>query len=603
MEMKSQDSDVNQSGRVGWGQLSSQNSRPLTVCAADAAVSEDTATGRQVDLAKYRNIGIMAHIDAGKTTTTESILYYTGKSYKIGEVHEGGATMDWMEQEQERGITITSAATTCYWREHQINIIDTPGHVDFTLEVERSLRVLDGAVAVFDGVAGVEPQSETVWRQGNKYGVPRMCFVNKMDRMGANFYNCVEMIKDQLGAVPAVLQVPIATTPTPPEADFEGVVDLVTNEAIIWSGEEMGAKFDRIPLEEADIAESIKEKAREFRAEMIELAVEQDEDALMAYLEGEEPDAETLKKCIRTGTLSGAFVPVLTGTAFKNKGVQPLLDAVVDYMPAPDDVEAIKGTSLDGETSMERISSDDEPFSALAFKIMTDPFVGTLTFCRIYSGILNAGDGVYNSVKGQRERVGCMLQMHANDRTEVKSAVAGDIIAVAGLKQTTTGETYVIKTTRSSSRRWTSRSPSFRWPSRPSRRRTRTRWARLLLGWRRRTRRSGRSTTKRTPRRSLVAWANYIWRSSSIDSRESSASRRTWARPRCLIVKPSRRRPRSTSRTRSSLVEVDSTLDARSSSRRSRARSPRTLSSRARSRAARCRRSTFPACRRASKMC
>merc|ERR1719487_1989042 len=327
--------------------------------------------------------------------------------------------MDWMEQEQERGITITSAATTCYWREHQINIIDTPGHVDFTLEVERSLRVLDGAVAVFDGVAGVEPQSETVWRQGNKYGVPRMCFVNKMDRMGANFYNCVEMIKDQLGAVPAVLQVPIATTPTPPEADFEGVVDLVTNEAIIWSGEEMGAKFDRIPIDEADIDESIKEKAAEYRAEMIELAVEQDEDALMAYLEGEEPDAETLKKCIRTGTLSGA---------------------VVDYMPAPDDVEAIKGTSLDGETAMERISSDEEPFSALAFKIMTDPFVGTLTFCRIYSGILNAGDGVYNSVKGQRERVGRMLQMHANDRTEVKSAVAGDIIAVAGLKQTTTGE-------------------------------------------------------------------------------------------------------------------------------------------------------------------
>merc|ERR1712134_169371 len=252
-------------------------------------------------------------------------------------------------------------------------------------------------------------------------GVPRMCFVNKMDRMGANFYNCVGMIKDQLGAVPAVLQVPIATTPTPPEADFEGVVDLVTNEAIIWSGEEMGAKFDRVPIADADIAEDIKEKAAEYRAEMIELAVEQDEDALMAYLEGEEPDAETLKKCLRTGTLSGAFVPVLTGTAFKNKGVQPLLDAVVDYMPAPDDVEAIKGTSLDGETSMERISSDDEPFSALAFKIMTDPFVGTLTFCRIYSGILNAGDGVYNSVKGQRERVGRMLQMHANDRTEVKS--------------------------------------------------------------------------------------------------------------------------------------------------------------------------------------
>merc|ERR1719486_1897751 len=370
------------------------SSLPMSTQAQDVDKKvASSAAQREVDLDLYRNIGIMAHIDAGKTTTTERILYYTGKSYKIGEVHEGGATMDWMEQEQER-----------------------------------SLRVLDGAVAVFDGVAGVEPQSETVWRQGNKYGVPRMCFVNKMDRMGANFYNCVEMIKDQLGAVPAVLQVPIATTPTPPEADFEGVVDLVTNEAIIWSGEEMGAKFDRIPIDDADIAQDIKDKAAEYRAEMIELAVEQDEDALMAYLEGEEPDAETLKKCLRTGTLSGAFVPVLSGTAFKNKGVQPLLDAVVDYMPAPDDVEAIKGTSLDGETAMERISSDEEPFSALAFKIMTDPFVGTLTFCRIYSGTLNAVDGVYNSVKGQRERVGRMLQMHANDRTEVKSAVAGDII-------------------------------------------------------------------------------------------------------------------------------------------------------------------------------
>merc|ERR1719424_2122275 len=325
-----------------------------------------TASGRTTDLDMYRNIGIMAHIDAGKTTTTERILFYTGKTYKIGEVHDGGATMDWMEQEQERGITITSAATTCYWNpsekgcgnvvndgEHRINIIDTPGHVDFTLEVERSLRVLDGAVAVFDGVAGVEPQSETVWRQGNKYGVPRMCFVNKMDRMGANFYNCVEMIKDQLGAVPAVLQVPIATTPTPPEADFEGVVDLVTNEAIIWSGEEMGAKFDRIPIADAPIADEIKERAAEFRAQLVELAVEQDEDALMEYLEGKDPSVETLKRCIRTGTLASAFVPVLTGTAFKNKGVQPLLDAVVDYMPAPDDVKAIKGTSLDGETQME----------------------------------------------------------------------------------------------------------------------------------------------------------------------------------------------------------------------------------------------------------
>mmetsp|Transcript_20862 Transcript_20862/g.27049 ORF Transcript_20862/g.27049 Transcript_20862/m.27049 type:complete len:765 (+) Transcript_20862:63-2357(+) len=409
-----------------------------TAAAADKSASVGK---RAVPLNMYRNIGIMAHIDAGKTTTTERILYYTGKSHKIGEVHEGGATMDWMEQEQERGITITSAATTCYWNDHQINIIDTPGHVDFTLEVERSLRVLDGAIAVFDGVAGVEPQSETVWRQANKYGVPRMCFINKMDRMGANYYKDVEMIREMLGSVPAVLQLPIATTPTPPEPDFDGVVDLVTMEAIIWSGEEMGAKFERIPLDQADIADDIKEKATKFRADLVELAVEQDEDALMAYLEGEEPDIATLKKCIRTGTLANAFVPVLCGTAFKNKGVQPLLDAVIDYMPAPDDVEAIKGTTLDGETAIERKSSDDEPFSALAFKIMTDPFVGTLTFCRIYSGVLTAGSTVFNSVKGDRERVGRMLQMHANDRTEVKEARAGDIIAVAGLKQTTTGET------------------------------------------------------------------------------------------------------------------------------------------------------------------
>merc|ERR1719181_2236843 len=387
----------------------------------------------------------MAHIDAGKTTTTERILYYTGKSYKIGEVHEGGAVMDWMDQERERGITITSAATTCEWDDHRINIIDTPGHVDFTLEVERSLRVLDGAVAVFDGVAGVEPQTETVWRQANKYNVPRMCFVNKMDRMGANFQNAVDGIRSQLDSVPAVVQLPIATQPTPPEADFEGVIDLVKMNAVIWSGEEMGAAFEEIPVDDAPISDELKAQAKEARAELIELAVEQDEDALMAYLEGEEPSVETLRACIRKGALDSSFVPVLTGTAFKNKGVQPLLDAVIDYTPAPTEVEAIKGTSLDGETAMERVSSDDEPFSALAFKIMTDPFVGTLTFCRIYSGTLNAGDGVYNSVKGQRERVGRMLQMHANDRTEIKSAVAGDIIAVAGLKQTTTGETLCDK--------------------------------------------------------------------------------------------------------------------------------------------------------------
>merc|ERR1719310_2368070 len=396
-----------------------------------------TTTGRTVDLSMYRNIGIMAHIDAGNTTT-ERILFYTGKTYKIGEVHEGGATMDWMEQEQERGITITSAATTCYWDsavtgcgatvkpgEHRINIIDTPGHVDFTLEVERSLRVLDGAVAVFDGVAGVEPQSETVWRQANKYGVPRMCFVNKMDRTGADFYNCVSMIKDMLDSVPAVVQLPIGA-----EDSFDGVIDLVKMQAIEWIGAdagENGASFTETPLKEWGRYSEFEDKIEQYRNELIELAVEQDEEALMEYLDGVEPTEEKLIECLRTGTLAGAFVPVLTGTAFKNKGVQPLLDAVNYYMPAPTDVAAIKGTDLSGETETERISSDTEPFSALAFKVATDPFVGTLTFTRIYSGVLTAGTTVFNSVKQKNERVGRMLQMNANDRTEIKEARAGDI--------------------------------------------------------------------------------------------------------------------------------------------------------------------------------
>jgi elongation factor G len=401
-------------------------------------------TKRAVDLSMYRNIGIMAHIDAGKTTTTERILFYTGKTYKIGEVHDGGATMDWMEQEQERGITITSAATTCYWDpaetgcgatvmpgEHRINIIDTPGHVDFTLEVERSLRVLDGAVAVVDGVAGVEPQSETVWRQADKYNVPRMCFLNKMDRTGANFYFCVDTIIELLGATPAVLQLPIGT-----EMDFKGVIDLVQMKAIIWNDESLGAKFDV-----TDIPADMLEKAQEWRGKLLEVVVEQDDDVMMAYLEGEEPSIEDLKKCIRKGTLDNAFVPVLTGTAFKNKGVQPLLDAVIDYMPAPTDVDAIGGTLLDGETKTSRPSSDDEPMSALAFKIMTDPFVGSLTFARMYSGVLNKGDSVLNSVKNKKERIGRMLEMNANDRTDIDQARAGDIIALVGCKDTTTGET------------------------------------------------------------------------------------------------------------------------------------------------------------------
>jgi elongation factor G len=379
----------------------------------------------------YRNIGIMAHIDAGKTTTTERILYYTGKSYKIGEVHEGTATMDWMEQEQERGITITSAATTCFWNDHRINIIDTPGHVDFTIEVERSLRVLDGAVACFDGVAGVEPQSETVWRQADKYKVPRMCFVNKLDRTGANFDRCVEMIKDRLGARPAVLYLPIGL-----EGDFVGLVDLVENRAIVWLDESLGAKF-----EYKDIPDNLKAAAAKARSELIEMAVEQDDAVMEAYLEGNEPDTATLKALIRKGTLAFAFVPVLCGSAFKNKGVQPLLDAVVDYLPSPLDIPAVKGVKPGTEEEDSREASDDAPFSALAFKIMTDPFVGTLTFARIYSGKLEAASTVLNSVKDKREKIGRMLLMHANNREDIKEAYAGDIVALVGLKDVTTGDT------------------------------------------------------------------------------------------------------------------------------------------------------------------
>jgi elongation factor G len=386
---------------------------------------------RSNPLEKYRNIGIMAHIDAGKTTTTERILYYTGKSYKIGEVHEGTATMDWMEQEQERGITITSAATTCFWNDHRINIIDTPGHVDFTIEVERSLRVLDGAITCFDGVAGVEPQSETVWRQADKYKVPRMCFVNKLDRTGANFERCVQMIKDRLGARPAVLYLPIGL-----ESDFVGLVDLVENRAIVWLEESLGAKF-----EYKDIPDHLKEAAAAARSELIEIAVEQDDAAMEAYLEGQEPDIATLKALIRKGTLAFDFVPVLCGSAFKNKGVQPLLDAVVDYLPSPLDIPPVQGVKPGTEEVDSREASDDAPFSALAFKIMTDPFVGTLTFARIYSGKLEAASTVLNSVKDKREKIGRMLLMHANNREDIKEAYAGDIVALVGLKDVTTGDT------------------------------------------------------------------------------------------------------------------------------------------------------------------
>ncbi len=387
---------------------------------------------REYPLNKYRNIGIMAHIDAGKTTTTERILYYTGKSHKIGEVHDGAATMDWMEQEQERGITITSAATTCFWNDHRINIIDTPGHVDFTIEVERSLRVLDGAVAVFDGVAGVEPQTETVWRQANRYNVPRMCFINKMDRTGADFYKCLDMIKDRLQANALVLQIPYGS-----EADLKGVVDLIKNKAIVWENEDLGANFNYV-----DIPDELKETAAKFRTEMVEMAVEQDEAVLEKYLDGEEPDEETLNRCIRIGTINFAFVPILTGSAFKNKGVQPLLDAVVNFMPDPSEVQQATGFAPGKEDEeIIRNASDDEPFSALAFKVANDPFVGSLTFARIYSGKLETGTTILNSVKDDKERIGRMLLMHANNREDIKVAYAGDIVAIAGLKDTITGET------------------------------------------------------------------------------------------------------------------------------------------------------------------
>jgi elongation factor G len=390
------------------------------------------ATQTAVELAKVRNIGIMAHIDAGKTTTTERILFYTGINYKIGEVHEGAATMDWMEQEQERGITITSAATTTHWRDHTINIIDTPGHVDFTVEVERSLRVLDGAVAVFDGVAGVEPQSETVWRQADRYGVPRICFVNKMDRVGAEFHRCVEMITDRLGATPLVIQLPWGV-----ESDFRGVIDLVRMRALLWQTEGKGDKYDVVGIPD-DHAEA----AREWRDKLLETIAENDEEMMELYLEGVEPDVDQLNAAIRRATVAGGVTPVLCGSAFKNKGVQPMLDAIVDYLPSPVDIPPVKGHEVGNEEQVVLRKADpSEPFAALAFKIMSDQHLGKLTYIRVYSGTLEAGSNVLNTAKGRRERIGKIYQMHANKREERPSAVAGQIVAVMGLKDTSTGDT------------------------------------------------------------------------------------------------------------------------------------------------------------------
>ncbi|MBP0614724.1 elongation factor G [Jiella mangrovi] len=391
---------------------------------------------REYKIEDYRNFGIMAHIDAGKTTTTERILFYTGKSHKIGEVHDGAATMDWMEQEQERGITITSAATTTFWqgrdgKKRRFNIIDTPGHVDFTIEVERSLRVLDGAIALLDANAGVEPQTETVWRQADKYQVPRMIFVNKMDKIGADFFRCVEMIKSRLGARPVVIQLPIGA-----ESELKGVIDLIEMKALVWRDESLGAQWDIL-----EIPEDMKAQAEEYREMMIEAAVEVDEPAMERYLEGQMPDNDEIRKLIRKGTCDVWFTPVLCGSAFKNKGVQPLLDAVVDFLPSPVEVKPIKGIDPKTEGEMVRKSSDDEPLSMLAFKIMNDPFVGSLTFARIYSGVLTKGSSLQNTVKEKKERIGRMLQMHSNSREDIEEAYAGDIVALAGLKDTTTGDT------------------------------------------------------------------------------------------------------------------------------------------------------------------
>ena len=391
---------------------------------------------REYKIEDYRNFGIMAHIDAGKTTTTERVLYYTGKSHKIGEVHDGAATMDWMEQEQERGITITSAATTTFWKGRdgkmrRFNIIDTPGHVDFTIEVERSLRVLDGAIALLDANAGVEPQTETVWRQADKYRVPRMIFCNKMDKIGADFYRSVEMVKTRLGAQAVVMQLPIGA-----ESDFKGVVDLVEMNALVWRDETLGAAWDIV-----EIPADLKARAEEYREKMIEAAVEMDETALENYLEGNMPSNDELRALIRKGTIAVKFFPMFCGSAFKNKGVQPLLDAVVEYLPSPIDVPAIKGIDAKTEAEIVRNADDNEPLSMLAFKIMNDPFVGSLTFCRIYSGKVTKGVSLENTVKGKRERIGRMLQMHANSRADIEEAFAGDIVALAGLKETTTGDT------------------------------------------------------------------------------------------------------------------------------------------------------------------
>ena len=490
---------------------------------------------RQVSLARTRNIGIIAHIDAGKTTVTERILYYTKKIYKLGEVHEGAATIDWMPQEQERGITITAAATTCHWNDHRINIIDTPGHVDFTVEVERSLRVLDGAVVIFDGVAGVEPQSETVWRQADRYSVPRICFINKLDRTGADFWRCVDMIVDRLGARPVPIQIPIGIEDT-----FEGVVDLIEMKAILYR-DDLGSQIDVV-----EIPEHLKAEAAKHRERMIEAVAEADDALTHKYLEGKALTVEEIRHGIRLGTLQSKFVPVLTGSALKNKGIQPMLDAVTAFLPSPLDVPPTIGLRPGTDEELVRLVDDKEPFSALAFKIAADPFVGKLAFFRVYSGTLKAGSYVLNTAKGKRERVGRILQMHANHREEIDEVYAGDIAAIVGLKDTFTGDTLsdlehpiLLETSRSRSRSSRSRSS-------PRRRPTRTRWASPCSAWPRRIRRSGSRRTPRAARPSSPAWASCIWTFWWIAWSASSRLPRMSGVPRSPTARPSAARPKAT---------------------------------------------------------
>ncbi len=505
---------------------------------------------RQTPIEDYRNIGIMAHIDAGKTTTTERILYYTGKSHKIGEVHDGAATMDWMEQEQERGITITSAATTAYWKGKRINIIDTPGHVDFTIEVERSLRVLDGAVALLDANQGVEPQTETVWRQGDKYHVPRMIFVNKMDKIGADFYDCVRSVIDRLGAKPLVVQLPIGV-----ESDFKGIVDLVRMKGVIWDEDTLGASFRDI-----EIPADLVDKAKDYHNRLVEMVVELDDDVLHAYLEGEHPDEATLKRLIRKGTISSHFYPVFCGSAFKNKGVQPLLDGVLDYLPSPLDIPPIKGIDVKTGEETVRLPSDEEPLALLAFKIMNDPFVGSLTFCRIYSGRVETGMQLINTVKEKRERIGRMLLMHANSREDIKEAFAGDIVAIASLKDTITGDTLCDPNKQVILERMEFPNPVIEVAVEPKTKADQEKMGMALNRLAQEDPSFRVSTDQKAARRSLREWANSTLKSSWTACAANLRWRPPSARRRSPTAKPSRGSRKLTTRIRSKPAAPASSL-------------------------------------------